>query len=94
MLVIFSFCDYFTSHCHHTHCTFFPVLTDFIIYLFISLILDIEMDFKEQLKKLVPSLLAPENLVVKQIHGNKITGKELVEYFKVTFVMGAFHSPY
>ena len=52
------------------------------------------MDFKEQLKKLVPSLLAPENLVVKQIHGNKITGKELVEYFKVTFVMGAFHSPY
>ena len=44
---------------------------------------DIEMDFKEQLRLLVPNLLAPENLVVKQIHGNKITGKELVEYFKV-----------
>lgn len=43
---------------------------------------DIEHDFKENLKCLVPLLLAPENLVVKQIHGNPITGKELVEYFK------------
>ena len=52
------------------------------------------MDFKEQLRKLVHNLLAPENLVVKQIHGNKVTGKELVEYFKVKFVVDAFHAQY
>ena len=46
------------------------------------IISDIETDFKDQLKTLVPSLLAPENLVVKQIHGSKITGRELLEYFK------------
>ena len=50
---------------------------------FFILLADIEADFKEYLQFLVPRLLAPENLVVKQIHGNKITGKELVEYFKV-----------
>jgi len=44
---------------------------------------DIEPDFKIQLLELVPLLLSPENLVVKEIHGRDITGKELVEYFKV-----------
>ena len=44
---------------------------------------DIELDFKTQLKVLVPLILSRENLVIKQIHGNNITGKELVEYFKV-----------
>lgn len=44
---------------------------------------DIEGDFKTQLMELVPQLLDIENLVVKEIHGSKITGKELVEYFKV-----------
>ena len=43
---------------------------------------DIELDFKEQLKILVPHLLAPENLVVKQIGGHKIRAKELVHYFQ------------
>jgi hypothetical protein len=50
-----------------------------IIFLFS----DIEADFKTQLLDLVPLILAPENLVIKEIHGCKITGKELVEYFKV-----------
>ena len=48
------------------------------------------MEFKEQLPKLVQDWLAPENLVIKQIHGNKISAKELVEYFKVKFVVDAF----
>ena len=43
---------------------------------------DIEPDFQEQLKKFVPMLLSPESLVVKEINGCKVTGKELLEYFK------------
>ncbi|XP_059480337.1 atlastin isoform X2 [Neocloeon triangulifer] len=43
---------------------------------------DIETDFKNQLSILVPLLLAPENLVVKEISGQKVKAKELVQYFK------------
>ncbi|KAK6639192.1 hypothetical protein RUM43_007462 [Polyplax serrata] len=43
---------------------------------------DIENDFKKCLSTLVPLLLAPENLVVKQISGQKVKAKELVQYFK------------
>lgn len=43
---------------------------------------DIEPEFKEQLKVLVPLLLSPENLVTKQIGGNRIKAKELLHYFQ------------
>lgn len=43
---------------------------------------DIESDFKECLKDLVPLLLAPENLILKEIGGHKVKAKELVQYFK------------
>ncbi|XP_035687248.1 atlastin-2-like isoform X1 [Branchiostoma floridae] len=43
---------------------------------------DIESDFKEQLKVLVPQLLEPTHLVVKKINGADVTARELVEYFK------------
>ncbi|XP_050404512.1 atlastin-1 [Patella vulgata] len=43
---------------------------------------DIEPDFTEQLQILVPLLLSPENLIVKEINGTKITCQDLVEYFK------------
>lgn len=43
---------------------------------------EIESEFKNQLKALVPILLAPENLVVKEINGNKLTCRDLLEYFK------------
>nr|XP_057915159.1 atlastin-2 isoform X2 [Doryrhamphus excisus] len=43
---------------------------------------DIDGDFKEQLSQLVPLLLAPERLVEKEIGGNKVTCRDLVEYFK------------
>lgn len=46
---------------------------------------DIEGDFKKHLQDLIPLLLSPDNVVVKEIHGSKITGKELVEYFKVGY---------
>ncbi len=48
-----------------------------------SMPLDIEADFKENLKVLVPLLLSAENLTIKEIHGTKITGRSLLEYFKV-----------
>uniref|UniRef100_A0A3P8USQ3 Atlastin GTPase 2 n=1 Tax=Cynoglossus semilaevis TaxID=244447 RepID=A0A3P8USQ3_CYNSE len=43
---------------------------------------DIDDDFKSELAKLVPLLLAPERLVEKEIGGNKVTCRDLVEYFK------------
>ena len=48
-----------------------------------SLIADIDGDFKMQLEDLAPLLLAPDKLVVKTINGNSVTGKDLLEYFKV-----------
>ena len=44
---------------------------------------DIEQDFKDKLKELVPALLADENLIVKEINGCQVTCRDLVEYFKV-----------
>lgn len=43
----------------------------------------IDEDFLEQLKVFVPILLSPKNLVVKQIGGSDVTGRQLLEYFKV-----------
>ncbi|XP_037752307.1 atlastin-2 isoform X3 [Chelonia mydas] len=43
---------------------------------------DIDDDFKRELRNLVPLLLAPENLVEKEISGSKVTCRDLVEYFK------------
>lgn len=44
---------------------------------------DIDDDFKRELAKLVPLLLAPDRLVEKEIGGNKVTCRDLLEYFKV-----------
>ncbi|XP_028676075.1 atlastin-2 isoform X1 [Erpetoichthys calabaricus] len=43
---------------------------------------DIDDDFKIELEKLVPLILAPESLVEKEINGSKVTCRDLVEYFK------------
>lgn len=43
---------------------------------------DIESDFKNYLQKLVPLILAPERLIAKEIAGQKVKAKELVQYFK------------
>lgn len=51
---------------------------------------DIDEEFKKELARLVPLLLAPEKLVEKEIGGNKVTCRDLVEYFKVR--SSGFHS--
>ncbi|OQR70125.1 atlastin-2-like [Tropilaelaps mercedesae] len=43
---------------------------------------DIESDFKTHLGELVPSLLAPQNLVKKEINGKDVSCQELLEYFR------------
>ncbi|XP_051957642.1 atlastin-2-like isoform X2 [Xyrauchen texanus] len=43
---------------------------------------DIDEDFKRELVNLVPLLLSPETLVVKEIGGSKVTCRDLVQYFK------------
>ncbi|XP_061086909.1 atlastin-2 isoform X1 [Conger conger] len=45
-------------------------------------LIDIDDEFKRELKHLVPLLLSPENLVEKEIGGTKVTCRDLVEYFK------------
>ncbi|XP_048843547.1 atlastin-2-like isoform X2 [Brienomyrus brachyistius] len=45
-------------------------------------LIDIDVDFKKELENLVPFLLSPKNLVVKEIGASKVTCRHLVEYFK------------
>ncbi|XP_072487185.1 atlastin-1-like [Notamacropus eugenii] len=44
--------------------------------------MEIDDEFNKNLKILIPWLLSPENLDVKEINGNKITHQGLAEYFK------------
>jgi atlastin len=50
---------------------------------FYGTIADIEPEFIDCLKTFVPLMLDPKNVVVKKIGGRQVTGKELMEYFKV-----------
>lgn len=43
----------------------------------------IDEDFLDHLQTFVPLLISPSNLVVKQISGTVVTGRQLLEYFKV-----------
>uniref|UniRef100_A0A8C4N286 Atlastin GTPase 2 n=1 Tax=Eptatretus burgeri TaxID=7764 RepID=A0A8C4N286_EPTBU len=43
---------------------------------------DISIEFKQGLMNLIPHLLLPENLAIKEINGTKLTCRSLVEYFK------------
>ena len=55
-----------------------------IMQIFCSL--DIDGDFKLQLSDLAPLLLHASRLVVKTINGNSVTGKDLLEYFRVSCI--------
>ncbi|XP_037025907.1 atlastin isoform X4 [Bradysia coprophila] len=43
---------------------------------------DITPEFKQHLRSLVIMLLSPENLIVKQINGQKVRARDLIQYFK------------
>ena len=45
--------------------------------------LDVAPEFKEHLGKLIPKLLHPDRLAEKEINGNKVTCRGLLEFFKV-----------
>lgn len=45
---------------------------------------DVAPEFKEQLQSLIPKLLHPDRLAEKEINGNKVTCRGLLEFFKVT----------
>ncbi len=47
-----------------------------------SSVLDIDEEFKECLREMIPHILAPENLLIKNINGSDVTCMGLVEYFK------------
>lgn len=38
--------------------------------------------FKDALKDLVPNILAPENLIVKKINGQKVRAMDFIQYLK------------
>lgn len=42
---------------------------------------DITPEFKQSLIDLIPEVLAPENLIVKEINGQKVKARDLVQYF-------------
>lgn len=43
---------------------------------------DISLDFRKYVKELVTSIVAPENLIVKKINGEKIRARDLVPYLE------------
>lgn len=51
---------------------------------------EIDGDFIKYVKILIPSILAPERLIVKKINGQKIRAQDLVQYLQ-TYV-NIFHS--
>nr|XP_023650017.1 atlastin-3-like isoform X1 [Paramormyrops kingsleyae] len=43
---------------------------------------DVAQEFKDELRTLIPTLLKPASLAEKEINGNKVTCRGLLEYFK------------
>ncbi|XP_035264957.1 atlastin-3 [Anguilla anguilla] len=43
---------------------------------------DVAGEFKDELRQLIPKLLHPDRMAEKEINGNKVTCRGLVEYFK------------
>ena len=47
-----------------------------------SFFIEIDAEFKQYLEEFLPAILAPENLLIKNINGSDVTCMGLVEYFK------------
>ena len=72
------------THAAQAHHIVSPLTPIGILYCIYIMYLDIDSEFKTYLCELVPLLLDPENLVVKKINGSVITGRGLLQCFKVT----------
>lgn len=61
---------------------------DWVFKIMVNLLSLVEIDdeFIKNLKILIPWLLSPESLDIKEINGNKITCRGLLEYFKVSLL--------
>ena len=51
---------------------------------------DLENNFKDSLLHLMPVLVGRGQLVVKEVNGAKLTGKDLAQYFEVLGISGCF----
>ena len=60
----------------------------------VTVLTDIDEEFKTQLRELTPSVLSAENLVVKSINGGEVTCRGLLEYFKVSMELLCLHVIY
>lgn len=49
---------------------------------FIGDVLEIDAEFRKYVKELMPMLFAPENLIIKQINGQKVRAADLVQYMQ------------
>lgn len=54
---------------------------------------DVAPEFKEELRNLIPTLLKPAALAEKEINGNKVTCRGLVEFFKVSLPILVYVMP-
>lgn len=43
---------------------------------------DITPEFKQSLQELIPMLLSPERLILKEINGQKVCARDLIQYFQ------------
>ncbi|VDM82751.1 unnamed protein product [Strongylus vulgaris] len=48
---------------------------------------DIDQQFQDHLRMMVPAILDSNSLAMKEINGHKVTCRELVEYFKVCLIL-------
>lgn len=77
-----------TTQCFSTRRSYYTlVFLGWAVNMFLVCHSDIDGDFKKELLNLVPALLAPENLVEKEIGGVKITCRDLLHYFKVSLLI-------
>ena len=54
--------------------------------LVVVIVTDVESSFYDCLMHLMPVLVGRGQLVVKEVHGAKLTGKDLAQYFKVAYI--------
>lgn len=74
----------FVLHTSHLCLSLSPFLTVFFLFFFTFTVSDVAPEFIEQLQSLIPKLLHPDRLAEKEINGNKVTCRGLLEFFKVT----------